>query len=512
MNNDKTVTATFTQNAYTLAISLSGQGSVSKSPDQATYTWGTNVTLTANGKIGWAFASWSGGASGTVNPVIVNITGNTGVTATFNQIQYTLTVNIAGSGVVNLNNTGPYHYGDVVRLAAVPAAGWSFDHWSGGQTGSDNPAALTITGNVAVTAHFMLPQLYVNPSPIQKGPGDTYTTFQTNMMIDKIVDLWGFDFKLTWDNNLIALTNVDFNTTLNNIWGYGNWYLAYNATGVGYYELAAVSTSTGFTSTTPTSLATLTFTVKAAVGQTPIHFTVVKLSNSQAQQIPVQVTDGTYQVTGPQYLPVLQTAPSSVTCRKYGEYFTVQVNVTNAVTLDDFSFTIQYDAALINYVGVTWGELGSGTITNVDPVNGVLEGNVAGAMISGNRWLINITFQDTATMIWKDGQPNKLEGKIWLYYAELSFSGVQDLVYEEGGLGQISVNDVDFAFAPIQGDLDNSGVVDISDLRTVAAYFDVKQGDPLWPTALAYDLYGDGVIDIFDLVVVGANFGHTYIP
>jgi hypothetical protein len=306
--------------------------------------------------------------------------------------------------------------------------------------------------------------------------------------------------------NLISLTNVDFNAALDNVWGHGNWYLAYNVSGAGYYELAAVSTSTSFTSTTAMPLATLIFIVKAAVGQTSLHFAVAKLSDSQANSIQAEVNDGTYTATGPMYQPVLQMIPGTATCRKYHEYFTVQVYVTNAVTMDGFSFTIYYSSTLMSYVSVSWGELGQGTITNVDQTNGILEGNVAGAAISGNRWLMNITFQDTATMIWKQGQTNELDGQIWFHTATLSFSGIQQLVYQEGGLDQISVNNVAFKFIPIQGDLTNDGIVDITDLRTVAAYFDVKQGDPLWSTASAYDLNGNGVIDIYDLVLIAANF------
>ena len=74
ITGNMSVTATFTQDQYTLTITISGSGSVSKSPDQATYTWGTNVTLTATATIGWTFASWSGDASGTTNPTIVNMT------------------------------------------------------------------------------------------------------------------------------------------------------------------------------------------------------------------------------------------------------------------------------------------------------------------------------------------------------------------------------------------------------------------------------------------------------
>ncbi|MCJ7768143.1 hypothetical protein MUP79_07110, partial [Candidatus Bathyarchaeota archaeon] len=429
------VTATFTQNQYTLIVTVIGGGSVGKSPGQATYTWGTNVTLTAFADVGWTFVSWSGDASGTVNPTIVNMTGNKAVTASFTR---------------------------------------------------------------------RIPRLYVDPPSVQKGPSDTYAPFQTSVMVSNITDLKGLDFELTWDNDLMALTNVDFNTTLDNIWGNGNWYLAYNVTGAGYYELAAVTTSTGFTCTPATQLATLTFIAKAAVGQTSIHFAFVKLSDSQARSIQADVTDGSYTVTGPQYQPVLQMTQSSITCRKYGEYFTVEVNVTNAITVSGFAFTMYYSPAVVKYMSVSWGELGSGTITNVDQSNGILEGNVAGTAISGNRWLLNITFQDTAMMIWKDGQLNKLEGKIWFHYAKLSFSGVQDLIREEGGLNQISVNDVGFTFMPIQGDINNDGTVDIFDLRTVAAYYDQQNS--------TYNLTNGDIIDIYDLVVIAANFDYTYYP
>ena len=160
----------------------------------------------------------------------------------------------------------------------------------------------------------------------------------------------------------------------------------------------------------------------------------------------------------------------------------------------------------MNYVSVSWGELGLGTITNVDQANGILEGHVSGTAISGNRWLLNVTFQDTATMIWKQGQVNEIDGQIWFHYAQLSFSGIQQLTYQEGGLTEISVHNSAFKFIPIQGDIDGDGIVDIFDMRAVAAYFDVKQGDPQWPSASAYDLNNNGVIDIFDLVLVGANF------
>jgi uncharacterized repeat protein (TIGR02543 family) len=86
MTSNKAVTATFTQNQYTLTVTTVGSGSVSKSPSQATYTWGTIVTLTAIPSTGWSFSSWSGDASGTSLSTTVNMTSNKAVTATFTQI------------------------------------------------------------------------------------------------------------------------------------------------------------------------------------------------------------------------------------------------------------------------------------------------------------------------------------------------------------------------------------------------------------------------------------------
>ena len=41
---------------------------MTKSPDQATYTSGTVVSLTAVPAAGWSFSGWSGDLSGSTNP------------------------------------------------------------------------------------------------------------------------------------------------------------------------------------------------------------------------------------------------------------------------------------------------------------------------------------------------------------------------------------------------------------------------------------------------------------
>ncbi|MBX0334207.1 InlB B-repeat-containing protein, partial [Pontibacter sp. HSC-14F20] len=68
---------------YNLTLTTIGSGTVSRNPEQSTYTAGTVVTLTATPAAGFQFAGWSGNASGSQNPLQLTMDGNKSVTATF---------------------------------------------------------------------------------------------------------------------------------------------------------------------------------------------------------------------------------------------------------------------------------------------------------------------------------------------------------------------------------------------------------------------------------------------
>jgi hypothetical protein len=69
---------------------------------------------------------------------------------------YTLTlmVNPVQGGIIQAIPAPPYHYNDIVTLTATPNSGYTFDHWSGDLTGTQNPTTLTINANKSVTATF----------------------------------------------------------------------------------------------------------------------------------------------------------------------------------------------------------------------------------------------------------------------------------------------------------------------------------------------------------------------
>ncbi|GAB3874843.1 hypothetical protein GCM10028824_28770 [Hymenobacter segetis] len=133
------VTDTGTPGPFTLTTAVFGSGTIAKSPDQATYANGSTVTLTATPAAGFAFTGWSGGATGTTNPLTVTMNANKNITATFTSTStqqvtsYTLvsadsnadiqtltagmTLNLATLPTRNLNiraNTNPSTVGSVV--------------------------------------------------------------------------------------------------------------------------------------------------------------------------------------------------------------------------------------------------------------------------------------------------------------------------------------------------------------------------------------------------------------
>ena len=489
----------------TLTVTTVGNGSVGKSPNQIAYLNGAIVTLTASPSVGWSFANWSGDASGTANPTIVNMTSNKSVTATFTQNVYTLSVTIAGQGSVNPNNTGPYHYGDAVQLLAVPATGWAFNHWSGDLNGPANPGTLTINGNSSVTANFTqggytLKMLTVGQGTVLPGNGTYVPGAVVNI---QAINAAGWTFR-GWSGDASGSSNttvvmngnrtVIANFTQNTQNAYvltisidGNGSVVLNKTGpYNYGDVVQLTATPNVTWSFLSWSGNLTGSSNPATLTMTNNFTVTAHFTQQ---------------------PMLQMNPESKTCHIYGENFTVAINLTTVVNVKDFTFEIHYNTTLLDYVNVTWNAWGTGTI-NVDENAGIITGVTSGTPLNGTQPLITVKFQAASQHV-----EHALTGTIFIQRANLSYTTGPILGYERGGLNQINVGpDFTYTFSPIQGDVNNNGTVDIFDLRLVAVYFNAKQGDPNWTEASGYDLNGDGKIDILDAGLVAGNFGYSYVP
>jgi len=85
MINDSEITANFTQDEYSLNITVNPVegGSVEVSPQQPMYYYDDHVTLTPQAAPGWIFDHWSGDVSDTQVPLELTITKTTFIRANF---------------------------------------------------------------------------------------------------------------------------------------------------------------------------------------------------------------------------------------------------------------------------------------------------------------------------------------------------------------------------------------------------------------------------------------------
>jgi hypothetical protein len=103
MDGDKSVTAVFVEDTYTLTTSVTGSGSIVLDPPGGSYTYGTTVQLTAEASVGWHFDHWEGDLSGSTNPTTILMDGDKSVTAVF----------LSSALYGDLNCDGSVDFGDI---------------------------------------------------------------------------------------------------------------------------------------------------------------------------------------------------------------------------------------------------------------------------------------------------------------------------------------------------------------------------------------------------------------
>jgi len=160
---DQVITATFTQNSYTVITATVGSGSLQLTPPQASYHYGDVITVTATAATDNRFSNWTGDLVGTRNPVTLTIDGNKAITGVFTLNQYNLSVQQAGSGAGSVSTEpsgSSFLYGTVVTLTATANADSTFNGWNGAVTGASNPVTVTIDSDKTVTATFSQKSFY----------------------------------------------------------------------------------------------------------------------------------------------------------------------------------------------------------------------------------------------------------------------------------------------------------------------------------------------------------------
>lgn len=116
--------------------------------------------------------------------------------------RYVLSTSRKGSGSIQLSSGRVrFNQGDEVTLTATPEAGWRFEGWSGDHTGIENPATITITKDMAVTANFVLgtsvsapaqnESVSIFPNPSSNGQLTIELSRRMDEVVVRVIDLKG---------------------------------------------------------------------------------------------------------------------------------------------------------------------------------------------------------------------------------------------------------------------------------------------------------------------------------
>ncbi len=154
---NKTVTANFAINTYTVTFDLSGKGTRSGGGALSqTINHGSGATApTVTPNAGWTFSGW--------DKTFSNITDNTTVTALYSVATYTVTFVQGVNGTITGTKVQTVSHGNSsTEVTAVPSTGYHFVNWTGGLTSTANPltvsnvtAAMTITANFAINTYAL---------------------------------------------------------------------------------------------------------------------------------------------------------------------------------------------------------------------------------------------------------------------------------------------------------------------------------------------------------------------
>lgn len=357
--------------------------------------------------------------------------------------------------------------------------------------------------------------ILISPNIHVYGPCVVCTTFDIDVTLANFnskrtdgsgqpMDVYGWQFKITWDASLITCTGVDLN--LDNIWGAGNWICALDDLSIpGEYRFAgcAMNNVTGFECTK--LFATLHFHVIDEpcykwydyTDSCPITMTESDLVNHLGNKIVQEV----YQ---PSSYTIQAVKPACVLKRKIdGTKLLAEVEAFDVVNMNSYEIQYSFDTSVLQVqcIEVTNFLPGPYTYKFVDYNNAagkiyvrVQQQHPPAPLICGDGVLFKITF--------------KLVGPP--YVGMISADFIKFDVYCTGLYTQqhrpwdppkdeIS-GKVDFALNPLLGDVNYDGVVNVLDLQIVADHFSPIGG---------FDLNNDCKTDIFDLVIVALRLGDT---
>ncbi|NCC99641.1 MAG: hypothetical protein EOL95_08085, partial [Bacteroidia bacterium] len=169
MNDDITLSASFSLKQYELQVSSGSNGTVN-SEASGNYVYGSIISLKAIANEHYHFDSWSDGTTNAEYDIV--ITKDENLTASFAIDRFELAiVTDNNKGSVNSEVNGEYDYNTPVTIIAQPNVGFTFKYWSDGNTNSER--IVNMTENISLSAIFEITHYTLNISAVGNGTVNT---------------------------------------------------------------------------------------------------------------------------------------------------------------------------------------------------------------------------------------------------------------------------------------------------------------------------------------------------
>ena len=307
--------------------------------------------------------------------------------------------------------------------------------------------------------------------------------------IDKAQNLYGFQFDLQFDPNVLEAIKVTEGDFLKSIGGNTSFMKPSIDNSAGIIKSVVASRMSPGEVSGSGVLAKVEFNFKKA-GTSLITFPLIKLSNEQFQSIDYAYVNGsaTLNITPTTPSAKIQVQPSIV-----DNQVMAKVLIENAVNLRGYSVDLEYPSAL-ELLDVSQGDfLKEGWQQTTPSANTVRfsASKAKGELVEGSGEIATLTFR-----IWEGGeQPFTLKN------GTLTAPVVTNIYTPELQGSAITV------VASPNWEVNKDYVVDMQDIVILGIDFDKKiEGNPR-PNP---DVTRDGLVDLFDLVAVASHYPDEY--
>lgn len=153
----------------------------------------------------WVFIGWEGDIDSKNERLFLHMVRDFSLTAVFEKVEYPLTVEVSGSGVIEKTivseKTTDYKHGTTVLLKAIPDQEWEFVEWRGDLEGQEIEIEVLVEGPLFVEAVFKLIDYEITINTDGSGYVETEIVQSksiqypsgTNLKLTAIADYgWGF--------------------------------------------------------------------------------------------------------------------------------------------------------------------------------------------------------------------------------------------------------------------------------------------------------------------------------